>query len=55
MPTGGLPGITGIEASLNAFNGWFAGWKLGLINELNVENNITVNLARAVAASKGWM
>lgn len=35
-----LPGITGLSASLSAFNGWFSGWTVGLINELNVTVNV---------------
>lgn len=50
MPS--IPGITGLslEASINVFNGW----TVGLFRDLNIENNITVNLARAYASAKGW-
>jgi hypothetical protein len=49
-----IPGITGLSASLEVLNGWFAGASFGLIRDLNITNNITVNLARALVAAKGW-
>ena len=49
-----IPGITGLSASLEVLNGWFAGASFGLFRDLNIENNITVNLARAALAAKGW-